>query len=361
MLMKKYIVIDMGSSKIKIVHGGMEKDKIVVYEYDIVDTPEGSIQDGKIINLDVIVNVIKGVLKKNRIKGKRLVLGITGTGIITRDIQIPKSTDEEIEKILEFEAQQHFPVLLEDYILDFKVQEEIKNDEGVFFRVLLVAVPKEQIDRYMQIHKKIDMEIEAIDIPANNFFKLFFGMDYLDRRFGNKELPDEFAVLDIGSRATEVHIFSAGKLKFSRILLNGSMDIDELIANSFNVDFRKAEDLKIKSGRLIDENDTLDESDEALMMSNIIKPAVSNIMNNVNRFFEFYNSRKTGNSLDKIFICGGGSRLFGMDTFLSSYFGMPVEKLLPFDNIVYKGRKKQEEFIEDYLYLAGIIGGLLRG
>lgn len=360
MFNKKYLAIDMGSSKIKIVHGAVDKDKIIINEYDIVDTPQSCLEDGKITNLEMLVYVIKEVINKNKMREKNLVLNITGTGIITRDIQIPKSTDEEIGKILEFEAQQYFPVELDNYVIDFKVQEEIDNGEGNLNRVLLVAAPKSQVDEYMKIHKKIKMEIEAIDIPANNIFKLFFGENYLDKKFENKELPKEFAVLDIGAKTTGVYIFSGGKLKFSRILLNGSTDIDELISSYLNVDFKKAEELKIMMGRLVGEEESEGLEDEVLQMSNIIKPAISSVMNDVNRFFEFYNSRSTGNRLEKILICGGGSKLIGMDTFLSSYFNMPVEYLMPFENVIYKGRKSKEDFSSDYLMMANAIGGIIR-
>ncbi|MFZ5989584.1 MAG: type IV pilus assembly protein PilM [Bacillota bacterium] len=359
MLKKRYLAIDIGSSKIKMVHGGLEKGKIVVYEYDTADTPASSFEDGKITNIDTLTYAIRELIRKNRIKEKNLVLTITGTGIITRDIQIPKSTDEEIEKILEFEAQQYFPVELDNYILDFKVQEEIESGEGTFNRILLVAAPKNQVDEYMKLHKKLKMEIEAIDIPANNVFKFFFGESYQEKIFENKELPQEFAALDVGAKTTGVYIFSSGKLKFSRILLNGSMDIDELISSHLNVDFKQAEELKIMMGKLVGD-DAENTTDEIVQMSNMIKPAVSNIMNDVSRFFEFYNSRSSGNRLERIYIFGGGSKLIGLDSYLSTYFGLPVEYLLPAGYIDYKGRKNQEEFINDFILLVNAIGGVVR-
>lgn len=340
MFMKKYLAIDIGNRKTKIVLGGIEKDKIVVDNYFITDTPTGIMEDGKITNLNGLIAMLKDSLKKGKIRGKHLVMSITGTGIITRDIQLPKSTDEELEKILGFEAQQYFPVELDNYILDFKVLEEIDSGDGVFNRVLLVAAPVNQVDEFMKVHKRLNKEIEAIDIPANNICKVLFGEAYVGKELNGKELPHEFAVLDLGAKTTGVYIFSSGKLKFSRILLNGSGDIDDLIASQLNVDFSKAEEIKIMVGNLIADDDLINPNSEDAKISNLIKPAVNNLMSDINRFIEFYNSRSTGNRLDRIFLCGGGSKLKGIDIYFRTYFNIPVEFLDPQKFVLYKGHKK---------------------
>lgn len=360
MIKKKYLAIDVGNDKTKFVLGGIEKDKIVVINYYIADTPAGIMDDGKIINLDGLIAFIKGSLKKGRIKGKDLVLSITGTGIITREVQLPKSTDEELEKILEFDAQQYFPVELENYVLDFKVLEEIDNEEGVLYKVLLVAVPVNQVDEYMKVHKRLKKEIVAIDIPANNICKLLFSRSLMDKDSDNSGLPDEFAVLDLGARTTGVYIFSSGKIKFSRILLNGSTDIDGMIASQMNVDFEKAEEIKIMVGKLISDDEIINPNSDEAQISNIIKPAINNIMSDINRFIEFYNSRSTGNRLEKIYLCGGGSKLKGLDSYFKNYFNMPVEYLVHEKFVVYKGKRKVEEFNNDFVLLINTLGCLVR-
>ena len=359
MLKKKYLAIDVGNSKTKIVHGGIEKDKIVVDNYFITDTPSGIIEDGKIKKLNDIVAFLKVSIKKSKIKSKHLVLSITGTGVITRDIQLPKSTNEELEKMLEFEAQQYFPVELDNYVMDFKVLEEIETGEGIFNRILLVAVPKIQVDEYMKVHKKLKMEIAAIDIPANNICKLLFGRSVMDNDSDNNGLPGEFVVLDFGARTTGVYIFSAGKIMFSRILLNGSADIDEVIASQLNVDFVKAEEIKIMAGKLVSDDEISNTNSDEAQISETIKPVINNIMSDINRFIEFYNSRSTGNKLEKIYLCGGGSKLKGLDIYFKNYFNLPVEYLEHQKFVVYKGRNV-EEFNNDFVLLINTLGSLVR-
>ncbi|TYQ13350.1 UNVERIFIED_CONTAM: type IV pilus assembly protein PilM [Acetivibrio alkalicellulosi] len=358
---KRIVSIDIGNSKIKLVHGQVQKEKIIIYEYDVVDTPEYSVEDGKLLKVENLINVIKdGIIKKNKIKCKNLVLTITGTGVIVRDIQIPKSTEEEIDKILEFEVEQYFPVGLENYVLDYKVVEQIENVDGVFYRVLIVAVPNNQVDEYMKIHNELGMDIEAIDIPVNAIQKLFFGGNSLNIKSEKSIDSKEFAVLDFGAKTTGVYIFSDGSMKFNRILLSGSKFIDESISNNFNLDFKESEDLKISSGELIEDNNVESENESKTRISDLIKGIMGNMLNDVNRFFEFYNSRRTMNKLRKIYICGGGSQIKGLDSFINLFFNIPVENIVPMDNIIYKGKKTNEDFKRDFPYLVNCIGSIVR-
>ena len=87
---------------------------------------ENCIKDGVILNAEILSKVLVQAFKKNKIPKANLVINVTGTGVITREIQIPLSTDKEIEQILEFEAHQYFPVDLQNYTSDFKVLENVK-------------------------------------------------------------------------------------------------------------------------------------------------------------------------------------------------------------------------------------------
>ncbi len=357
---KSYLALDIGNKNMKMVWGGTEKDKIHIYEYGIVNSPADSIKDGRIINPAAIARVVKEFIKKHKIKTDKMIANITGTGVITRDIQLPKSTDEEIEKMLEYEARQYFPVDLGNYVLDYKVQEEVMNPEGVFNRLILAAVPVKQADEYMEIPHLLDMEMKAMDLPANSISKSLFGFGAGRNRADENYQVREFAVLDIGSDTTGVYIFYDGRLKFNRILLNGSSDVDRLISKEFNVALKQAEEIKRLKAKVFSEEDEVKELPELVQLCRAIRPAVNNIITDISRFFDFYNSRNTGNKIETIYICGGGSKLKGLDAYIGSYFNISAERISSPDSVVYKGNRRQEEFKEDFACLVSAIGAVVR-
>jgi type IV pilus assembly protein PilM len=244
--------------------------------------------------------------------------------------------------------------------LDFKVQEEVLNNDGAFDRIILAAVPEKQADEYMKIPQLLNKEMEAIDLPANSISKFLSAIGLGKTEEEGGPVSKEFAVLDIGYETTGVYIFYEDKLRFNRILLNGSGDIDKLISNNFNVDSKQAEEIKILNTRIFSEEEETGEASDQIQLCNVIRPAVNSVIMDINRFFDFYNSRSTENKLQMIYICGGGSKLEGIDGYISGYFNIPVRHISAAGNITYLGIKKHEEFQNDFAYLVNAIGAVVR-
>lgn len=355
MFEKKLISLDIGNKTTKIAYGYANKNNIILDEYHIIDTPKNCINDGIITNAEELSKALVIAFKMNRISNAGLVLSVTGTGVITREIQIPLSTDKEIEQILEFEAQQYFPVDLQNYSTDFKVLENVTDSNGVAqSRILIVAAPNKQIEGYIQLAKLLKLQLMAIDIPANCITK---GLAY--KTLFDINPNEEYAVVDIGYDTSMVCIFQNNRLKFNRILLNGSSEIDGFIANRFNIEYNKAEELKISFKGLAETQLEAAAASESELAS-LIEKAMANIVADINRFIDFSNSRENSNHVQKIFICGGGSKLVGLSEYFSSYFNLPVSPLPCGNEIIYKGKKGQKSFEDDYIRLINAIGGLVR-
>jgi type IV pilus assembly protein PilM len=243
---------------------------------------------------------------------------------------------------------------------EIKVQEEVANAEGVFSRIILAAVPIQQADEYMKIPKLLKMEMEAIDLPANSVSKFLSGTGTIKSGAEGMTAFKEYAVLDIGFETTGVYIFYEDKLRFNRILLTGSGNIDNLIKNDYNVSSGQAEETKIVNAKIFGEEEEAGKTRELVQLCNVIRPAVNNLIIEINRFFDFYNSRSNGNRIQMIYLCGGGSKLNSLDAYISSYFNIPVRHVTASDNIIYTGVKKPEEFKNDFAYLANAIGAVVR-
>lgn len=349
------VSIDIGKKNIKLVNGRVAGPKIEIYNFDVFKTPDNSIQDGKIIDLAAIINSIRISLKNNKINSKNLKLLISGTSILTRDISIPKVQENEIEGILEFEAQQYFPVSLENYVLDYKIMEELKSAEGEFYRLLLVASPLTQVNEYMQIPKLLKMDINSIDISANCIFKYMVH----SQKLNNNDLAmNEYAVIDFGSNTTGICIFSKGTLMFNRVLLKGSKEIDETISMNMNIDYDMSENLKCnKLILLTNEEDEIEQ--DLKQLNDVVSPAIISLADDINRFLDFYKSRNYGNRVSKIFISGGGSKIKGLDKFLSNYINVPVERINVDDRIVNKNKRNYTLLIDNFPFLLNSIGAII--
>ncbi|KNY26708.1 type IV pilus assembly protein PilM [Pseudobacteroides cellulosolvens] len=360
MLKKTFLAVDIGNTNVKAVWGYYNKQTICILEYDIIKAPENVIKDGKITDVEMMATTLKDIIKKNRIKVNKLIMNISGTGVITREVQLPRSTDEELENILKYDAQQYFPVDLENYVMDFRVLDDAPIGSDNMCRVLLVAVPIKQADEYMKIAERLKLDMEAIDIPANSITKLLFGIGSTKSACSNISAKEEFVVLDIGSDTTGVYIFQNSKLMFNRILLIGSGEIDRYISNSMEIDYLDAQKIKLDRGRVFNEEEEANETIENINLCNYIRPAVDNLILDINRLVEFYVSRSSFGGIKKMYICGGGSQLQGLGKYIGNYFNIPVDYLHKFLNIEYKGKKGMDKFTADFVYMINATGTLIR-
>ena len=67
MFEKDKIAIDLGATNIKVMVG----NKKVVKHFEIIKTPQDSIVDDKIVNIEKIKDSLRGYLDENNIKAKK--------------------------------------------------------------------------------------------------------------------------------------------------------------------------------------------------------------------------------------------------------------------------------------------------
>lgn len=326
-LLKNFIVgIDVGNFNIKVVEAQKKSGKMEILNYAVARMPENAINDGKITDIQKVAATIGNMLTSNHIKTKQVVAIISSSALITREVNVPKMKETDLEKYIQLDAQQYFPVNLEEYVLDFKVLEEVTGKDDSEYIVLLAAIPQVIIKDYIKIFDMLKLDLVAIDIEPNVISK------YLNNHLNSgKEKNSTVAVIDFGAQNTNVNIFSKGVLKFSRMIPHGGNDITRSIADAFNLKFNEAEDYKIKNAEV-----TLEAYGAESLSKNIgetIKPVLDSIASDINKLFEFYNSRNTQSKVDSLLLVGGGSLLKGLDSYYRSVFSIPVRKVGLSDSI----------------------------
>ncbi|WHH59661.1 type IV pilus assembly protein PilM [Petroclostridium sp. X23] len=356
MIFPQFLALDIGAFNTKIIQVAPMGSKMNIKAYTMVPTPPNVIEDGKLSNIDVLAQSINLALQEKKIKEKNVVFTISGTSIITREVVLPKAGSKELKSIIEMESAQYFPVNIDSYVLDYKILEEIKIDKGAQYRILLVAVPVAIIEGYMELASLCGLNIFSIDFVGNSIVK-FVTAEMKEVGKKDKEILDKtVAILDMGYKTTTVSIISKGSFQFNRILFYGSQDFTNMIANNLGLTFEEAEKLKINKAAIISSDDEPD-SQEAAVISESIRATLLTFIDDVSRFFDFYNSRSTGNHIDQIYLMGGGCQVQGLESYLQFAFNTPVERIPEFKTTHYS--KKMEDFKHSQIYFANCLGAVL--
>lgn len=279
---KKILSLDIGNKNIKILQSNITNKSFILENAITIDTPKNSIDDGNIMNSEYLSSYIKENLDKEAIKAKYGIITLDYSNIISREIILPLAKKDEIEEMVKYEIEQFLPIIMSDYVLDYRKREEFTDkDNSKKIRLLVVAIPKKTVKGYMELLETLDLQPLALDLNSNAISKLILKGIKLNGKSIDKK--DTISFLDIGYKNTNINIILNGVNMFNRVITTGTSDL------SF---------------------DTMDE-----------------YLRDIEKIFTYYKNLNRDNKIEKIYLYGGGAKFKEIDRQIESYFNIPVEKL----------------------------------
>ena len=141
---KNALGLDIGSSSIKLVQLRETKKGIHLVNLSVANLPPEAIVDGALMNSSVIVETIREMTEKLKLKAKEVALSISGHSVIIKKIGLPAMTQDELDESIKWEAEQYIPFDVNDVYLDYQVLQS-RPEQGQM-DVLLVAAKREMVD-----------------------------------------------------------------------------------------------------------------------------------------------------------------------------------------------------------------------
>lgn len=311
---RKVIAFDMGSNTIKIIEAMYYKDKLTIYKWVKIPTPQDAIVDGEIKKEEELYSKLKRALNKNNMNAKYGICTTNSTLIINREIQIPKVEDEEIETVVKYEIQQYLPINLEDYILKsiFLGEEEVDGVEKINIRV--VAYPEKIAIGYYNLLMKLGLKPYALDVNYNAVNK-FINTAVKNNEVYN-EIKDTVTFVDMGARFIDVNIYKDGYVHFTRIIKNGGNDIDEILLESGMNNSGELLEYKSKSIDLYKDFEPLNIK---------VREITDDWIEKIEKIIQFYKNKKAGNDVNNVIIFGGASKLNGIEAYMTEKLGIMTQ------------------------------------
>ena len=305
----------------------------------------GIIEQGEIKNEKALSENIKKAVKEvcgEKIRDKHVVISLPEEKAFLQVIQLPLMKEEEVQKAVHFEAENYIPLPIDKVYLDSQIiSSDIKNKK---LNVLIAAMSKTIVDSYVNALKGAGLEPIALEIESMS----------ISRALVKEGAESQALVLvDLGENRTSFSIFFDQSLKFTTTSHISSKDFTEIIASASRVDFKEAENLKIKYG--INSTKFGKKNMEAL------KSALSDLTDLSEKYINYCQTQYEQKTV-KVLLCGGGANLKGLASFLSQQLEKQVELGDPWVNIT-ANHLKREKFLsnEESLRYAAAIGLALRG
>ncbi|OGS44916.1 MAG: hypothetical protein A2539_04370 [Elusimicrobia bacterium RIFOXYD2_FULL_34_15] len=340
---KEVVAVDIGSHSVKIVQLKHTGEKWTLEKYaSAIATSLDSAEVTPLERKQVAINAIKKLLSENKISAKDAVTSVSGNSVIVRYVKFPKLTPEQLSKTIQFEAEPFIPFPIQDVNISFQILGDVTEEGSQKMETILVAAKKEIIQN------KLDILMEAGLIPVVVDVDSFALENAISINATEEEIKQVYLIINCGMSTTNISIVEDGTSRVVRDVFTASSSFTKAIQRNLQADWKQSEEKKFKHGILVTpeqkEEALAKGNDEALQISTILISAVKELVAECQRSIDFYQTQSAAEKpVNKIYLCGGGALLKGLDKYIESQLHLPVEILNPFAKLTDKAGIPDEE------------------
>ncbi len=295
--------LDIGSSSIKAVELKSSKQGYELMSFGLEALAQDTVVDGAIMDAPLVAGAISNIFETQKIKTKNVATAVSGHSVIVKRVTLPSMTEEELYDRIQSEASQHIPFDIADVNLDHQLLESIDSQMDV----LLVAVKKDKILNHTNVLAQSGKNSTVVDIDAfalQNCYELNYDPD-----------PGQtVALLNIGASVMNINIVRGGIPLFTRDVSVGGNQYTDALQKELDLSYEDAE--RLKKGENI-----AGVAEEH--RGTILRSVTDILVLEIQKTFDFFRATAAGESIQKIVVAGGSSRVPGLMDVLREEFAVP--------------------------------------
>jgi type IV pilus assembly protein PilM len=314
---KPVVGLDIGSSSVKLLELSKSKKGFQVTGFASESLSPDAVVDGAIMDAPGVADSIKRLMMVGKFKSKGVATGVSGHSVIVKRVVLPAATAEDVEASIQFDAEQYIPFELSEVNMDYQVvgPTETRNDEPAM-EVLLVVAKKDKILNHTNVISLAGRAPEVVDIDA-------FALQNAYEANYTANSRDTIALLNIGASLMNINITKGGMPLFIRDVAGGGNQYTDILQKELQLQFHEAEDLKLgRSG-----------GPESEMVQPLLESITDMLIMEVQKTFDFFRETYPNETITRVMVSGGTSRIAGLPEKIQEVFGYPTEVLDPFRSI----------------------------
>lgn len=321
------IGLDIGSHAVKVCQIQKAGSDYRLLAVGSAAIPPGAVEDGVLQDPDEVAKAIVELFKNLKIKSKRVGISISGYSVIVKKISLEVMSDEELADYIIEEAEQYIPFDIDDVYLDYQV---IRAGSDEFDRsdIMLVAAKKEVIDDYLDMLQELKLLPVLVDVDG-------FALENIWECASDRQ--DNVALVDIGASKMNINIIADGASVLARDVVVGSEQLTNQIANTLEIEFEKAEKLKLGQIPAGEYQEELEE---------IFTQTCTQWVLEINKAIDLYMANNPDKPLVSLVLSGGGSKVRGLKQYIAAETGLDVVAFNPFSTMKVNEKKIDREYLK---------------
>ncbi|MCK5591229.1 MAG: pilus assembly protein PilM [Candidatus Pacebacteria bacterium] len=298
---KNSIGLDIADQTIEVAELEKTGDDIGIVSLGRTKMDPGIVELGRIKDEEKLLKEVKKVFARAKpisIINREIIFGLPESQVYTSVFVLKTESKDEREQLIYEEVRKTVPLVEDDLTYSYRI---IGHDEAGE-RILLVATSKEVVLEWQNFFKKAGLDVKIFDIETLAVFRGLF----------SKAPDNPTFLIDIGSKNTNIAIFDKKGLRYSYSVLKAGDYFTEKIAEALGISIEKAEEEKIKTD-LIKDNQLVG------VLIRSLEPIVEEIKPLLNHF-----QKQNENKRGEVVLIGGSSQIKGLADYLSDALGAKV-------------------------------------
>jgi type IV pilus assembly protein PilM len=303
-----FFAIDLSDLSVKVFE--MEKKGRIdrVKSYNSKDIEVGKIEDGRILDKEVVSKIIQKAVRESgpkKIRTKKVVCSIPESKAFLRAITIPKMDEKEAAEAVKWEIEASIPLSIDQIYFDWQFLEKQGNKQ----KVLTVAVSREIIDDLVEVIRMAGFEVWGLEVESVATARSLIPQ--------NSSREDISIIVDLGARRTSFIITEGNVPYFTSSIPFSSEAISDAISKELGVSKEEAEEIKVRQG--------IEHSLEVNSVFQAVEPLLENLSSEIQKSIDFYKEMSgTQQEVEKIILSGGGANLKGTVSYLTAKLSRKV-------------------------------------
>jgi type IV pilus assembly protein PilM len=307
---KNCIGLDLGSSAVKVTQVRKKGTGFQLVNFGIEPIPPDTIVDGAILNHSGVVEAVRSLLDRLKIRQKEVALAISGNALIIKKIFVPAMTPDELEEQVPWEAEHHIPFNRNDVEIDYQALGG-RNAQGQM-ELLLVAAKKEVVADYAAVAREASLTPVVVDVAAfavQNGFEASYGTT-----------SDVVTLINVGASLSNINILAQGTSSFTRDVTTGGNSFTDDIKRHLGVSGEEAEALKV----------AFTEGDASADVGRILQMTAQQMAGEFQKSIDFFLASHPDTTISKVYLSGGSARVPPLLMAIEQRARVPVEIMEPF-------------------------------
>lgn len=263
---------------------------------------------------------------------------LPGHFVSERLLEMPVPNLSKLKQMVEFELEGHIPGEIENLFVDSHVIERSPE----LSKVLALYFPEERLAQYLDVLGRVGLDPK------------YFGSDLIDlsgiAQVGLFPRAGHYAICDIGHSKTNVCLMEGTELRYARTIGIGGLHFTKAIQRVFNLNYEKAESLKLSRGKIVTR---VAEADQvSRLLTDVAQELVSNIKQTFIGFDGFFGKETKA----AIYGTGGGMKLAGLSEYLSFHLRSNVLEIDPLSLLNHRLADPEDKL----LFMSQAMGSAIR-